>query len=256
MKIYYASLILVLALLLNTGCRGKESSGRNSGNGNDNTSVPDTGFTGIKQSMSGGHIAMESTYKNGVKDGITKTYYASGRLRGTLMYENGLRVDSAKWYFEEGQLFRTTPYKRDTVDGIQKQYFRNGKLKALIGYSKGLRTFEFQEFDMEGRKVGGYPEITVNFKDDYNSKGTCTITLALSDKSTKVRYYRGEFGNGLFDSTRADKIKTVNGIGTLELKKTANVQSGNVEVLASIITFYGNSYLLPKKIELPYKDLN
>ena len=256
MKLFYASLILVLAILLDSGCRGKESSVRNSGNGNDNTSVPDTGFTGIKQSMSGGHVAMETTYKNGVKDGIAKTYYASGRIRGTLMYENGLRVDSAKWYFEEGQLFRTTPYKRDTVDGIQKQYFRNGKLKALIGYSKGLRTFDFQEFDMEGRKIGGYPEITVNIKDEYKSKGTCTISLGLSDKSTKVKYYRGDFGNGVFDSTRAVKIKTVNGVGTLELKKTATAQSGNVEVLAAIITFYGNSYLLPKKIELPYKDLN
>jgi hypothetical protein len=256
MKLFYTSVILVLALLLNAGCRGKESSGQNPGKRNDNTSVPDTGFTGIKQAMSGGHIAMETTYKNGVKDGITKTFYASGKLRGTLMYENGLRVDSAKWYFEEGQLFRTTPYKRDTVDGIQKQYFRNGKLKALIGYSKGLRTFDFQEFDMEGRRIGGYPDIKVNIKDDYNSKGTCTISLALSDKSTKVRFYRGDFGNGLFDSTRAVKIKTVNGIGTLELKKSAAAQSSNIEVIAAIITFYGNSYLLPKKIELPYKDLN
>ena len=61
---------------------------------------------------------------------------------------------------------------------------------------------------------------------------------------------------GVFDSTSCMKIKTVNGIGTLNLKKTGTTQPGSVEVLASIITFYGNSYLLHKKIELPYKDLN
>ncbi len=256
MKLLYGSLILITALLLNPGCKGKDGSGKSSENGNDTTAVADTGFTGIKQYMSGGHLAMETTFKNGVKEGLTKTYYASGKLRGTLWYENGLREDSAKWYFEEGQLFRTTPYKRDTVDGIQKQYFRNGKLKAIIGYKKGLRTFEFEEYDLQGKKVAGYPDLVVSTKDEYNSKGIYTISLALSDKSAKVKYFRGDFNSGLFDSTRCEKIKTINGVGTLDLKKTGTAGSGAVEVLAAIITFYGNNYLVSKKIELPYKDLN
>jgi hypothetical protein len=206
--------------------------------------------------MSGGHVAMETTFKNGIRQGLSKTFYASGKLRGTLLYENGLREDSAKWYFEEGQVFRTTPYKRDTVDGIQKQYFRNGKLKAIIGYKKGLRTFEFEEYDMKGKKVQDYPGLIINEKDEYNSKGTYTILLTLSDKAAKVKYYRGEFGNGLFDSTRCEKIKIINGIGTLDLKKSGTAQNATVEVLAAIMTFYGNNYLVSKKIELPYKDLN
>ena len=126
----------------------------------------------------------------------------------------------------------------------------------MIGYKKGFRTFEFEEFDMEGRRVSGYPELVVNIKDDYNSKGIYTISLALSDKSTKVKYFRGDFGNGLFDTTRCEKIKTINGIGILDLKKTGTAQAGSVDVLAAIITFYGNNYLVHKKIELPYKDLN
>ena len=78
----------------------------------------------------------------------------------------------------------------------------------------------------------------------------------MSDKSSKVKYYRGDFSAGLFDSTRCEKIKTVNGIGILDLKKTGTPQSGSVDVLASILTFYGNNYLVHKKIDLPYKDLN
>lgn len=252
MKLLFGSLIILVAILINPGCKGKNTAG----NGNDTISVSDTGFTGIKKFMSGGHVAMETTFKNGVKEGLTTTYYASGKVRGTLWYENGLREDSAKWFFEEGQLFRTTPYKRDTVDGIQKQFFRNGKLKALIGYSKGARTFEFEEFDMEGKKVGGYPDLVVNIQDEYSSKGIYTISLSLSDKSTKVKYYRGDFGKGVFDSTRAVKIKTIDGKGILDLKKTDTPQQASVDVLASVITFYGNSFLVRKKIELPYKDLN
>jgi hypothetical protein len=252
MKLFYGSLILLFALLLNNGCKGKAGSG----SGNDTISVPDTGFTGIKKYMIGNQIAIETTFKNGVKDGLTKTYYKSGKIRVTSFYKNGLLEDTAKWYFEEGQLFRTTPFKRDTMDGLQKQYFRNGKLKAVIGFKKGLRTFEFEEFDMDGRKVGGYPDFVVSTKDEYNSKGIYTIFLNLSDKSTKVKYFLGDFGSGVFDSAHCVKIKTINGTGILNLKKSGTPKAGTVDLLASIVTFYGNNYLVRKKIELPYKDLN
>jgi MORN repeat variant len=256
MKILFGSLVIILALMLNAGCKGRGSSGKTSGNTDESSSVADTGFTGIKKYMSGGHISMETTFKNGVREGLSKTFYASGKVRGTLWYENNLREDTAKWYFEEGQLFRSTPYRRDTIDGIQKQYFRDGKLKARIGYKKGLRTFEFEEFDKDGKRVGGYPNLMVNVKDEYASKGIYRIGLELSDKSSKVKYYRGDFSSGLFDSTHCEKIKIINGAGILDLKKTGTSKSGSVDVVASILTFYGNNYLLHKKIDLPYKDLN
>jgi hypothetical protein len=191
-----------------------------------------------------------------VKDGLMKTYYANGKLRRTYWYENGLREDSALWYYEEGQLFRTTPYKRDTVDGIQKQYFRNGKLKARIGYQKGLRNLYFEEFTQDGKLVSGYPGFVVNFKDYYNSRGVYRVSLELSDKSNKVRFYRGDLGRGVFDTARCIKIKTTEGVGILDLKKSGLPQSGSVDVVAEILTNYGNNYLVHKKIELPYIDLN
>jgi hypothetical protein len=256
MKLFLGSLVVFVMLILNQGCTGRGGSGKSTGNENEGSAASDTGFTGIKKYMSGAHVSMETTFKNGVKEGMTKTYYVSGKVRGTLWYENGLREDTAKWYFEEGQLFRSTPYKRDTVDGIQMQYFRDGKLKARIGYKKGLRTFEFEEFDKDGKRVGGYPDLVVNTKDEYASKGIYRISLGLSDKSTKVKYYRGDFSSGQFDSTRCQKINVINGTGILDLKKTGTTQPGSVDVLASIQTFYGNSYLVHKKIDLPYKDLN
>jgi hypothetical protein len=256
MKFFYSSLILIMIFLLNPACTGRRNSGDKQVAGNETISATDTGFTGIKKYLNGAHVAMETTFKNGVKEGLSKTYYPSGKVRGTLWYENGLREDSAKWFFEEGQLFRVTPYKKDTVDGTQIQYFRNGRLKAKIGYKKGLRTFEFEEFDNQGKRIGGYPDLVVKIKDDYASNGIYRISLQLSDKSEKVKYFRGDFGNELFDSTRAEKIKSEKGTGILDLKKSGNPHSGSVDILASIITFYGNSYLVHKKIELPYKDLN
>jgi hypothetical protein len=254
MKIIKASFIIFLAFLIVSGC-GRGSGKKNSSDGNDTSSVADTGFTGIKQYMSGNHLVMETTFKNGIKEGLTKTYYTSGKLKGTLWYENGLKEDSAKWFFEEGQLFRSTPYIRDTIDGIQIQYYRAGKLKAKIGYKKGLRTFYMQEYDMNGKLAGGYPQLVVNTKDEYNSKGIYSVSLSLSDKSEKVKYFLGDFGKGVFDTAHSVRINTIKGIGTLELKKTGAPQADSVDILASILSPFGNNYLVHKKIGLPYKDL-
>jgi hypothetical protein len=255
MKLLISSLLAIIILFLNPSCTGSGNYG-NKGAENETTSVSDTAFTGIKRFMSRGHLSMEIKFKNGVKNGLTKAYYLDGKLCGTLWYENGLLEDTSRWYFEEGQLFRTTPYTRDTIDGIQTQYFRNGKLKARLSYKKGLRTFEFEEFDVEGKRISGYPELIVNLKDDYTSKGIYSISLRLSDDSVQVKYFRGDFGKGVFDSAHCEKIETINGIGILDLKKTGRPQAGSVEILAAILTMYQNRYLVHKKIELPYKDLN
>ena len=242
--------------LIFSGCGGKTGSKKDSKSESDTITVPDTGFTGITQGMSGKYLVNETTYKNGVREGLKKTFYESGRLRQTFWYVNGLRQDSSRWYFEEGQLFRTTPYKNDTIDGIQKQFYRTGKLKAKIAYVKGLRIPALQEFTPEGKLVGGYPEVVVSTRDDYKSKGSYRVTLALSDKSTKVRFFRGEFYGGVFDTSKCERIKTVNGIGNINLKKTGSPKSDYVGVIAEILTGFGNNYLVYKKIDLPYNDLN
>lgn len=255
MKISYSSLLLVLAISIIAGCNGKGRVKKESKAVSDTITVPDTGFTGIKKYLSGKVIVKEVTFKNGVREGLMSSFYQTGEVRQTFWYEKGLREDSAKWYYLEGQLFRSTPYKRDTIDGIQKQYYRSGRVKAKLGYSRGLRTTYLQEFTPEGKLVGGYPELVVNVRDEYKVKGIYRITLELSDKSTKVRYWSGELSNGIFDTAHCKKINTIKGIGTLDLKKTGSPKSDYTGIIAEILTNFGNNNLVYKKIELPYNDL-
>jgi len=255
MKVFSGSLIVIISLTFIYGCNGKKSAKKDSQTGIDTISVTDTGFTGIKQFMSGQHLVMEATLKNGVREGLTKTFYANSKLRQTFWYEKGLREDSAKWYYEEGQLFRSTPYKNDTVDGTQKQYYRNGRLKANLIFKKGLRTQNLEEFTTDGKLITGYPSLVVNIRDEYKTKGVYSVLLELSDKSTKVRYYKGDLSGGVFDTAHCEKIKTIEGIGHLDLKKTGPPKPGYVGVIAEILTNFGNNYLVYKKIELPYNDL-
>ncbi len=53
--------------------------------------------------------------------------------------------------------------------------------------------------------------------------------LALSDKSDKVKFYRGDFGNGVFDTTSAEKNKIIDGKGILDLKKLRPQTAGQLE---------------------------
>ncbi|MCX6326427.1 MAG: hypothetical protein NT144_07235 [Bacteroidia bacterium] len=256
MKILFGSLLIIFVLIFFSGCAGKGGAKKENQTPIDTITVPDTGYTGIKQYMSGQLLVKEVTFKNGRREGLMKSFYQDGRVRQTFWYKNNLREDSAKWYYEEGQVFRSTPYKKDTIDGIQKQYYRNGRLKAKLGYIKGLRTPYLEEFTQDGKLVGGYPDLVVNIRDDYRSKGVYRVSLELSDKSTKVKYYRGDFPNGVFDTTQCKKINTIKGIGYLDLKKSGSPKTGYIGVIAEILTNYGNNYLIYKKIGLPYNDLN
>jgi hypothetical protein len=248
--------ILVLtALLLVSGCTGKRSARKEAIAETDTITVPDTGYTGIKKYYSGTLLIKQVTFKNGVRSGEMKSFYPGGQLYQTFWYENGLREDSATWHYLEGQVLRSTPYKHDTIDGTQKQYYRNGRLKARINFVKGKRVPLIEEFTQEGKLVKGYPDIIFSFNDNYKTAGKIRINLELSDKSPKVKFYHGEFTDGVFDSVKCEGIKSVAGKAFLDLKKTGTQQSDNVGIIAVILTNFGNNYITYKKIDLPYKDL-
>jgi len=258
MKILIGSSLLVLALVFLSNCNGKNPAKKDQQAAVaavDTITVPDTGYTGIKQYMGGKYLIKEVTFKNGVKEGLMKSFYMTGEVRHNFWYHNGLREDSSIWFYQEGQKFRVTPFIRDTIDGIQRQYYRTGQLKAKMGFTKGLRNLFFKEFTKEGQLVSGYPSMAVSVTDNYKKKGVYTITLQLSDKSPNVRFWRGDLSNGLFDTAHCDKIKTIKGISILNLKKSGSPKPATVGIIAEILTNFGNNLLEYKKIDLPYNDL-
>jgi hypothetical protein len=256
MKIFSGSVIVIFFFLFQCGCNARGPVKNDEKNVTDTISVADTGYTGIKQYMSGQNLIKEVTFQNGVREGLMKSFYQSGRLYQTFWYVNGLREDTARWFYEEGQVFRATPYKNDTVDGIQKQYYSNGRTKAKIGYKKGFRTTYLEEFTKDGKLVTGYPELVISIDAQYKTKGIYRISLELSNKSSYVKYYRGDLSNGVFDSLRCKRIETIKWKTFLDLKKTGSPKASSVGIIAKVLTGYNNNYLIYKKIELPYNDLN
>jgi antitoxin component YwqK of YwqJK toxin-antitoxin module len=246
---------MILITLMFIGCSGNRSSKKEAASEIDSTQVRDTGYTGIKKYFSNDLLIKEVTFKNGVREGEMKSFYQGGQVYQSFWYENGLREDSAKWYYLEGPVFRSTPFMHDTIHGTQIQYYRNGRIKAKINYIKGLRTPTIEEYTSDGKLVKGYPDISYNITDNYSSSGRVRVNLGLTDKSAKVKFYRGDLTGGVFDTARCSLIKTINGVGSLDFKKSGTSQQESAGVIAEIITGFGNKYFAYKKIDLPYKDL-
>jgi hypothetical protein len=251
MKVFSYLCVFFLSLFFVTGCTGNKGNKQETEAAADTLNQPDS----IVRAKSGNYVVSEISYKNGRKNGLTKTFYPSGRVRTTRWYVNDMLQDSSIWYYEEGQIFRVTPYYNDTIDGVQKQYYRTGQLKARLGYSRGLRTTYFEEFTKEGKLVKDYPQVVVETKDTYKTNGRFTIMLSLSDKRTNVKFFRGDFIKGRYDTAKVQKIPMLNNTGTLVLKKSGSPRTQYVGVIAEIMTNFGNRFIVAKKVDLLYNDL-
>lgn len=245
----------MFSIFIVSGCGGQKVPDKNVTALADTTSMPDTGYTGIKQYFYEDRLIKEVSLVNGVRNGPMKSFYSGGQIRQSFLYKDGLREDTARWFYVEGQVFRTTPYRRDTIHGIQQQYFKSGRIKARLGYEKGFRNFFFEEFSSRGSLIKEYPRLVIDVRDDYSTNGTYKIMLSLSDSTQKVKYFRGDFSGGVFDTLKAEPVNTIDGYGYLTLRKASGSTNADLEILAEILTGYGNNYLLVKKIELPYVDL-
>ena len=88
MKIIASLLITALAILFSSCGGGSAKSGKSSES--DSTFTADS----IVKYYSNNLLLKEVTFKNGERNGITKTYYQGGQLYQTFWYVNGLREDS------------------------------------------------------------------------------------------------------------------------------------------------------------------
>ncbi len=255
MNIFYRQVFLIVIAMAFAGCSGKRPAKKESAAEADTVQVADTGFTGIKKYHSYKRLIKEVTFRNGVRQGEMKSYYQGGQLYQTFWYENGLREDSAKWYYVEGPVFRSTPFLHDTIHGTQVQYYRNGKVRAKLKFIKGLRTPGLEEFTREGKLIGNYPDISYKLTDNYSTGGRVRINLELTNQVLKAKFYKGGFYNGVFDTARVEPVNTTNGKAVIDLKKSNTPQKNYTEVIAEIITDFGNKLYVYKKIDLPYGDL-
>jgi len=246
---------MTLTLLIAVSCG---SGAGNTGGAKDKAKhEADTGYTGVKSYFTKDNVKVkEVEFKNGIRTGLTRTFYAGGVLEQEIMYVDGKKNGEAKWFYPDAKLFRVTPYVNDTIDGPQIQYYKSSRIKTKIDYKEGKRVPGIEEYTINGEKVLNYPTLQYKIDDQYKEKGICIIFIEMSDLSENVRYYRGDYVNGLVDLTVLTQLKQNATSGYLNLKKTQGHTADSVTVIAAYLTPYGNRLYYRKSIPLPYKDLN
>ena len=85
-KISYFLILLTVGIAFS--CGGPKQSAPEAGASADTSSVADTGYTGIKQYFTGNTLIKEVTFKNGVRNGVMKSFYNGKQIRQTFWYKD------------------------------------------------------------------------------------------------------------------------------------------------------------------------
>jgi len=248
------ALLIILAIAF-TGCGNNKTANKPVVSPADTVTTADTGYTGIRQYFSKRILTYEVTFKNGVRNGLMKTFYSGGNLRQTFWYENGKKEDTAVWYYEEGPVFRKTPFKRDSMNGMQIQFYKSGAVRAKMSFVNGLRTTFLEEYSNDGKKITDYPDVVINVIDKHKDNGSYLIRFLLDRKDVKANFYTGDLSEGLFNPSVLRKINTSDFTGAVSLMKGPGKPLSSLSVIAEITTQLGNKRIVTKSLALPYADL-
>jgi len=83
------------------------------------------------------------TYKNGILNGETGSWYRSGMLRSKGYYENNLLTGKWEFWDEEGNKVVEANYKNDLLNGMYISYYPDGSIKEKGEYTNDKRTGEW-----------------------------------------------------------------------------------------------------------------
>jgi len=250
----FLCLFTMVAIFAAFSCSNGSSGSRGTAS-NKRSHQADTGYTGIENYKVNGVVKKTVSYKNGIKDGLTKTFFNAAAVDQEIPYVDGKKNGIAKGYYIDGFLFRTTPYENDTINGEQIQYYKSGKVRARMKYDHGKRYPGLDEYEMDGTKIGKYPKLVYRINDNYKEKGSVKILVEMSDLSEGTKFYRGNFVNGLVDLEACTPLLQSATTAYIDLRKTQGASLDSLYVIGAYLTNLGNRYFTRIAIPLPYKDL-
>jgi antitoxin component YwqK of YwqJK toxin-antitoxin module len=111
-------------------------------------------FTGIGfQNYENGQLKVESIFKDGKENGLSKMYYENGQLLGFQNHKDGKPDGLWENHYEDGQLESSINYKDGKQDGLSKIYYKNGQLKVEGNYKNGKYNGLFNGYYENGHLI-------------------------------------------------------------------------------------------------------
>ncbi len=104
----------------------------------------------------------EGEIENGHPDGLWRTYYNSGNLKSSVLYENGVVNNYVVFFYDNpGNTIQIkAKFENNKIEGKYLEYHENGRLKAKINYESGIPNGEGKFYYPDGRlmREGKYKE--------------------------------------------------------------------------------------------------
>lgn len=204
-----------------------------------------------------GKLKTEISMKSGLKDGICKNYYSNGKVSLEMTYEAGKRHGWAKRYYETGILYQETEYKNDKIDGIRKKYWEDGKLMSEEHFVDDFPCNSLKEYQTDGSMKMEYPTIIITPVDRLREEGSYVLNLSLSNKSKRVKYYKGKLSPSgcLTGGLEPLLVDSGTGIGQVRYYLSPGAfQMEEVHVIAAFETSMRNTFLAQKSYNLSIEN--
>jgi len=205
-----------------------------------------------------GNISAEMTFKDKKLHGRAVKYYKDGKKRSEQKYINGKLEGIQKRYYTSGALYKEETYVNGKRHGLTSKFREGGLLMTEAIYKNGFPGTELKEYLTDGTIKKIYPEIVVIEEESLRKNGTLKITVFLSDKSKKVRFYLGKLDEGKFlHKGLAEQHGIKNGV----LSYTFSMKPGDIlehqfDFIARTPTKLNNSFITTRsykvKIRFPY----
>ena len=110
-------------------------------------------YTGLTFECIGDKVQGIYTYKNGIKDGPRRVWYANGQLNQDEMNKDGQQMGLQREWYENGQLrFKYKVNEKGIEDGPMVEWYENGQIKNKGNYKNG-ELLSKKCFDEDGKEI-------------------------------------------------------------------------------------------------------
>jgi len=221
---------------------------------NESSEVLADGTKVVRSRYSNGITKAEVPYREGKKNGLSKSFDKNGKISLELPYLNDKREGQSRRFYEGGkQLYQTTEYKEDKMHGRQVKFRENGDRISEARYENDYPCLDLIEYYKDNTKRKDYPKIVVTPIDQLESRGTYHLEISMSEKVRKVKYYLGRLTKSacLSDDLYQILQDETRRVGRL----TYNLPPGGfmmdeLNIIAAVETVYGNTYITERAYNL------
>ena len=96
-------------------------------------------------------LEMEGSYTEGRKNGVFKEYYENGKIKSEINYSYDLKEGLAKTYYSNGNVEAEGNFENGEEIGTTRVYYENGKLKEEIPYTNGVINGHHIQYSKNGK---------------------------------------------------------------------------------------------------------